>query len=137
MKSFIYGYKRDIKRGGIYMCSLPREDNSFIHSGRRPVVVVQNDIGNCYSPTTIVVPMSASKNNAEKTMPTHVRIKYNEIKRRQIMFKETTIMYEQILTIDKRRLEEQIGWIDLNEEKHLKGITASFGINKKDILKSV
>ena len=61
-----------IKRGEVYMADLEVVDGSVQH-GYRPVVIVQNNIGNKYSPTTIIVPITTKKEN-KRYMPTHVNV---------------------------------------------------------------
>lgn len=75
--------------------------------GIRPVLVIQNDIGNHYSPTVIVAAITGRR---KKQLPTHVRITDAEG-----LYKSSFVMLEQIRTIDKERLKECIG--RLNEQK--------------------
>ena len=101
-----------VKRGSIYWCNLGEAYGSE-QGGRRPVVIIQNDYGNIYSPTTIVLPISSK---VGKQLPTHFSFKpssesivnYNPQKcklRRQ----SSVILAEQIRTVDKTRLYEYIG----------------------------
>ena len=71
--------------------------------GVRPVLIVQNDIGNKYSPTVIVAAVTSQINKAK--LPTHIEIKAGEYG----LVKDSVILLEQIRTIDKRRLQERIG----------------------------
>lgn len=82
-------------RGEIYYADLGEVTGSE-QGGTRPVLIVQNNAGNTYSPTTIIVPITSQK---KPKLPTHVDIKLNE---------PSTIMCEQIKTIDKTRLLEKI-----------------------------
>lgn len=96
-----------IKRGEIYFAQL----NPVIGSeqgGIRPVLVVQNDVGNQYSPTTIVLAITSQINKAK--LPTHVEIKAEEYS----LERDSVILSEQIRTIDKSRLKQRIAI--LNEE---------------------
>ena len=96
-----------IKRGEIYFAQL----NPVIGSeqgGIRPVLVVQNDIGNQYSPTTIVLAITSQINKAK--LPTHVELKAEQFG----MERDSVILTEQIRTIDKTRLKQRIAV--LNEE---------------------
>lgn len=77
--------------------------------GIRPVVVVQNDVGNKYSPTVIVAAITSQKNKAK--LPTHVEIQRSED---YGITKNSIILLEQIRTIDKQRLQEKIGNLDEN-----------------------
>jgi len=76
--------------------------------GIRPVLVVQNDVGNKYSPTVIVAAITSKINKAK--MPTHIEIEGEK----HGLTKDSVILAEQIRTIDKRRLKEKIGHIDDN-----------------------
>ena len=70
------------------------------------MLVVQNDVGNKYSPTVIVAAITSRINKAK--MPTHIEIKGEEYG----LSKDSVILLEQIRTIDKKRLKERIGHID-------------------------
>ncbi len=96
-----------IKRGEIYFAQL----NPVIGSeqgGIRPVVVVQNDIGNQYSPTTIILAITSQINKAK--LPTHIELKAKEYG----IERDSVILAEQIRTIDKTRLKQRIAI--LNDE---------------------
>lgn len=93
-----------IKKGDIYYASLNPGVGSE-QTGTRPVLIVQNDIGNKYSTTTIAA-MLTSK-TTKKHLPTHVFIKRNGTG----LTKKTIVMTEQIRTIDKQRLGKYIGHI--------------------------
>ena len=74
--------------------------------GIRPVLVIQNDIGNKYSPTVIAAAITSQINKAK--MPTHIELAAKDYG----LNKDSVILLEQIRTIDKRRLREKIGRID-------------------------
>lgn len=74
--------------------------------GVRPVLVIQNDIGNKYSPTIIIAAITSQINKAK--LPTHVEITGQEYG----LPKDSVILLEQIRTIDKKRLREKIGRFD-------------------------
>lgn len=97
-----------IKRGEIYMVELEEVEGSVQH-GYRPVVIIQNNIGNKYSPTTIIVPITTKKDN-KGYMPTHVRI--NQMKE---LDRNSKAICEQIRTISKDTLGKRIG--SLNRRK--------------------
>lgn len=97
---------REIKRGDIYKADLSPVVGSE-QGGIRPVVIVQNDMGNRYSPTIIVVPITTRQN--KKDLPTHTKIKNSSLP------KESIALMEQIRTIDKSRLTEFIGVLSQNE----------------------
>jgi len=97
-----------IKRGELYYADLSPVVGSE-QGGVRPVLVLQNDVGNKYSPTVIVAAITSQINKAK--LPTHIElsaVKYS-------IPKDSIILLEQIRTIDKRRLQERLG--QLNEQK--------------------
>ncbi len=91
-----------VKRGEVYFADL----NPVVGSeqgGQRPVLIVQNDVGNKYSPTVIVAAITAKISKAK--LPTHVEVQKSEVG----LLKDSVILLEQIRTIDKRRLIQKIG----------------------------
>jgi len=94
-------------RGDVYYADLSPVIGSE-QGGVRPVLVVQNDIGNRYSPTVIVSAIT-SKINKDK-LPTHIEISSEDFS----LPKDSVVMLEQIRTIDKKRLKEKIGRFDKN-----------------------
>ena len=93
-----------VKRGDIYYADLSPVVGSE-QGGIRPVLVIQNDIGNKYSPTVIAA-ITSQINKAK--MPTHIELAAKDYG----LNKDSVILLEQIRTIDKRRLREKIGRID-------------------------
>ena len=100
---------KDIKRGEIYLADLNPVMGSE-QGGVRPVVVIQNDIGNRFSPTIIV---AARTGRYKKDMPTHAPLKSIGL------LKDSIALLEQIRTIDKCRLIEYVGEVS---EKEMNGI---------------
>jgi len=94
-----------IKRGDIFYADLAQGQGSE-QGGIRPVVIVQNDIGNKFSPTTIVAPITSKLNKAK--LPTHIEIKAKQFG----LEKDSVMLMEQIRTIDKVRLREFLGSVD-------------------------
>jgi len=94
-----------IKRGDIYYADLSPVIGSE-QGGVRPVLIVQNDIGNKYSPTVIAAAITSQINKAK--LPTHIEISAQEYG----LQKDSVILLEQIRTIDKKRLREKIGHLD-------------------------
>lgn len=94
-----------IKRGDLFYADLSPVVGSE-QGGVRPVIIVQNDVGNKYSPTIIIAPITSQLNKAK--LPTHVRIRGNEFG----LPKNSVALLEQLRTIDKRRLREKIGSFD-------------------------
>ncbi len=94
-----------VKRGDIYYADLSPVVGSE-QGGIRPVVIIQNDVGNKYSPTVIVAAITSQINKAK--MPTHIEISSEEYG----LTKDSVILLEQIRTIDKKRLKEKTGHAD-------------------------
>ena len=94
-----------VKRGDIYYADLSPVVGSE-QGGIRPVLVIQNDIGNKYIPTVIAAAITSQINKAK--MPTHIELAAKDYG----LNKDSVILLEQIRTIDKRRLREKIGRID-------------------------
>ncbi len=94
-----------IKRGDVYYADLSPVIGSE-QGGVRPVLIVQNDIGNRYSPTVIVVAITSQIQKAK--LPTHIEITADEYN----IDKNSVVLMEQIRTIDKQRLKEKITHIN-------------------------
>ena len=91
----------NVKRGELYYADLSPVVGSE-QGGIRPVLVVQNDVGNKYSPTIIAAAVTSKINKAR--LPTHI-----ELPSDYGLAKDSVILLEQIRTLDKRRLKERIG----------------------------
>ncbi|NLC03123.1 MAG: type II toxin-antitoxin system PemK/MazF family toxin [Tissierellia bacterium] len=91
-----------VRRGDVFYADLSPVIGSE-QGGVRPVLVVQNDIGNKYSPTIIIAAITSQINKAK--LPTHVEITAPEYG----LPKDSVVLLEQIRTIDKKRLREKIG----------------------------
>jgi len=113
-----------VKRGDIFFADLSPVVGSE-QGGVRPVLIVQNDVGNKYSPTIIAAAITSQINKAK--LPTHIEISAEEYG----LTKDSVILLEQIRTIDKRRLKDKIGRLDddlmsvVNE-----AISISFGLTE-------
>ena len=94
-----------IRRGDIYYADL-RPVVGSEQGGVRPVLIIQNDVGNKHSPTVICAAITSRMNKAK--LPTHVELNT----RRCAMIKDSVILLEQLRTIDKQRLKEKICHID-------------------------
>lgn len=103
--------REDIKRGDIYYADLSPVVGSE-QGGVRPVLVIQNDVGNKYSPTIIIAAVTSRIDKAK--IPTHV-----ELSSKYGLTKDSVALLEQIRTIDKRRLKEKIGTIDESKMKSI------------------
>lgn len=111
-----------VKRGDIFYADLSPVVGSE-QGGIRPVLVVQNDIGNKFSPTVIIAAITSQINKAK--MPTHIEITAEDYG----LSKDSVILLEQIRTIDKKRLRERIGRLDEDlMEKVDDALTVSVGL---------
>lgn len=94
-----------VKRGDIYYADLSPVVGSE-QGGLRPVLIIQNDVGNRYSPTVIAAAITSRMGKTR--LPTHIDV-YAE---RAGLAKDSVILLEQIRTLDKRRLKEKMGHLD-------------------------
>lgn len=94
-----------IRRGDVYYADL-RPVVGSEQGGIRPVLIIQNDVGNRHSPTVICAAITSKMNKAK--LPTHVEMDT----KRCAMVKDSVILLEQLRTIDKMRLKEKICHID-------------------------
>ena len=94
-----------MKRGDIFYADL-RPVIGSEQGGIRPVLIIQNNIGNLNSPTTIVAPITSQ--NGKAKLPTHIAIEAV----RYHMVKDSVILLEQLRTIDKSRLKDKICHLD-------------------------
>lgn len=95
-----------VRRGDVYYADLSPVIGSE-QGGVRPVLVIQNNIGNKYSPTVIVSAITSQINKAK--LPTHIEISSQDFS----LPKDSVVLLEQIRTIDKKRLKEKIGKFDI------------------------
>ncbi len=114
-----------IKRGELYYADLSPVVGSE-QGGVRPVLVVQNDVGNKYSPTIIAAAVTSKINKAK--LPTHIELPIGDFG----LQKDSVILLEQIRTLDKRRLKERIGELpEITMSKVDKAILISLGFIKQ------
>ena len=92
-----------VKRGDVYYADLDPVIGSE-QNGHRPIIVIQNDLGNLYSPTTIAAMVTSSQ---KKKLPTHVHV----IDEGSGLSDDSIVRLEQIRTIDKQRLGSMIGHV--------------------------
>ncbi len=100
-------YGNEYKRGDIVWVKFPISDGRE-QSGTRPALIIQNDQGNKFSPCVIVAPITSQQ---KKPMITHVALTPNE---NNGLVKESTVLTEQILTVDKKRITGKIGKVSEN-----------------------
>lgn len=112
-----------VKRGDIFYADLSPVVGSE-QGGIRPVVIVQNDVGNKHSPTVIA---AAITSRVDKTkLPTHIEVMADRFG----LAKNSVILLEQVRTIDKKRLKEKMGHLeDETMEKVNSAISVSFGLS--------
>ncbi len=112
----------NVKRGDIYYADLSPVVGSE-QGGLRPVLIVQNDIGNRYSPTVIAAAITSRLGKTR--MPTHIDIHAERVG----LAKDSVILLEQIRTLDKRRLKEKMGHLDDDMMSAVNSaIAVSFGL---------
>lgn len=110
MNGVVFGknYRMEmIKRGELYYADLSPVIGSE-QGGVRPVLIVQNNVGNKYSPTVIAAAITSQLDKAK--LPTHIPLPANEYG----LPKNSVVLLEQIRTLDKRRLKEKIGELPIN-----------------------
>jgi len=115
-----------IKRGDIYYADLSPVIGSE-QGGLRPVLIVQNDVGNKYSPTVIAAAITSQINKTK--LPTHIELYAENFG----LAKNSVILLEQIRTIDKRRLKEKMGHLETGlMDKVNNAISVSFGLSEME-----
>ncbi|MDM0997251.1 type II toxin-antitoxin system PemK/MazF family toxin [Clostridium perfringens] len=102
-------FKTSYLRGDIFYADLPDQKGSE-QNGLRPVVIIQNNLGNKYGRTLIVAPITSQD---KKDLPVHSEIYNNSLE------KDSTILLEQLTTIDKNKIKEFVGHLTRNELKKL------------------
>ncbi len=111
-----------VKRGDLFYADLSPVVGSE-QGGIRPVLVIQNDVGNKYSPTVITAAITSKINKAK--LPTHIELDAKMFG----LARDSIVMTEQVRTIDKQRLKEKIGHLDDDAMKEVEGaLMISFGL---------
>ncbi len=95
----------NVKRGDIYYADLSPVVGSE-QGGLRPVLIIQNDVGNRYSPTVIAAAITSRM--GKNRLPTHIDIHADKVG----LAKDSVVLLEQVRTLDKRRLKEKMGHLD-------------------------
>ncbi len=112
----------NIKRGDIYYADLSPVVGSE-QGGVRPVLIVQNDVGNKFSPTVIAAAITSRQSKAN--LPTHIMLGADQ----SGLLKDSVVLLEQIRTIDKRRLKEKMGSLEDSSMNEIdRAISISFGL---------
>ena len=113
-----------VKRGEIYYADLSPVVGSE-QGGVRPVLVVQNDMGNKYSPTVIAAAITSQKDKA--ALPTHIALPLGSG-----LQKESMVLLEQVRTIDKQRLRERMGEVEPEVMDQInRALQISFGLGNR------
>ena len=118
--------KMTIRRGDIFYADLSPVIGSE-QGGLRPVLIVQNDVGNRYSPTVIAAAITSRMGKTR--LPTHIDIYTDKVG----LSKDSVILLEQVRTLDKQRLKEKMGHLDdrlMNEVNN--AIAVSFGLTQEE-----
>lgn len=112
-----------IRRGDIYYADLSPVVGSE-QGGVRPVLIVQNDVGNKFSPTVIAAAITSQKDKSN--LPTHIPLSAGNTG----LMKDSVVLLEQVRTIDKHRLKEKMGILDNDSMNRVnQAISVSLGLN--------
>ena len=112
-----------IKRGDIYYADLSPVVGSE-QGGIRPVLIVQNDVGNRYSPTVIAAAITSQRDKTK--LPTHIQVNAVGCG----LAKDSIVLLEQVRTIDKQRLKERMGSLDVHSMDMVdRALSVSFGLD--------
>ena len=113
-----------VKRGEIYYADLSPVVGSE-QGGVRPVLIVQNDVGNRYSPTVIAAAITIQKEKSK--LPTHIEINSQVCG----LSRDSVVLLEQIRTLDKKRLKEKMGRLDDGSMGQInQALSISFGLGE-------
>ena len=113
-----------IRRGDIYYADL-RPVVGSEQGGIRPVLIVQNDVGNKFSPTVIAAAITSQK--YKTNLPTHIKLDANGCG----LSKDSIVLLEQVRTIDKKRLKERMGNLGETDMNRIdRALSVSFGLGE-------
>ena len=119
--------KVNIKRGDVFFADLSPVRGSE-QGGQRPVLIIQNDIGNKYSPTVIIAAITAKI--AKAKLPTHVEVEASQVG----LLKDSVVLLEQVRTIDKTRLIQKLGHLEDGVMVAVdKALVISLGLYEEDV----
>ena len=112
----------NVKRGDIYYADLSPVVGSE-QGGVRPVLIIQNDVGNRYSPTVIAAAITSRKDKAD--LPTHIRVAAAA----SGLERDSIVLLEQVRTIDKQRLRTHMGALSPTDMRRVDAaLSVSFGL---------
>ena len=116
----------NVHRGDIYYADLSPVVGSE-QGGVRPVLIIQNDVGNRFSPTVIAAAITSQRDKA--SLPTHIEVDAQG----SGLIQDSVVLLEQVRTLDKHRLREKMGRLDQNSmEKVNQALSISFGLGGQD-----
>ena len=116
----------NIHRGDIFYADLSPVVGSE-QGGVRPVLIVQNDVGNRFSPTVIAAAITSQKDKTK--MPTHIQLNSEDCG----LAKESIVLLEQVRTLDKKRLKECMGRLDDTAMQKIdQALSISFGLGGQE-----
>ena len=119
-----------VKRGDIYYADLSPVVGSE-QGGIRPVLIVQNDVGNKFSPTVIAAAITSQRDKSR--LPTHINLPSNGCG----LARDSIVLLEQVRTIDKRRLKERMGSLDPDAMGKIdQALSISFGLGA-DVIETI
>lgn len=111
-----------VKRGDIYYADLSPVVGSE-QGGIRPVLIVQNDVGNKFSPTVIAAAITSQRD--KNNLPTHIQVSASNCG----LDKDSIVLLEQVRTLDKKRLKERMGNLDDRDMARInQALSVSFGL---------
>ncbi|MFY9198054.1 MAG: type II toxin-antitoxin system PemK/MazF family toxin [Acutalibacteraceae bacterium] len=111
-----------VKRGDIYYADLSPVVGSE-QGGVRPVLIVQNDVGNKFSPTVIAAAITSQK--YKTNLPTHIQVNADECG----LARDSIVLLEQVRTLDKKRLKERMGTLAADDMDRInQALSVSFGL---------
>ena len=116
----------NVRRGDIYYADLSPVVGSE-QGGVRPVLIVQNDVGNRFSPTVIAAAITSQR--AKANLPTHILLNAETTG----LARDSIVLLEQIRTIDKHRLKERMGRLDRTSMSQIdQALSISFGLDPEE-----
>lgn len=116
-----------VRRGDIYYADLSPVVGSE-QGGVRPVLIVQNDVGNKHSPTVIAAAITSQRDKTK--LPTHIELNSHGCG----LSRDSVVLLEQIRTLDKKRLKEKMGRLDDNAMNRVdQALSVSFGLGMRTV----
>ncbi len=112
-----------VKRGEVYLAHLYGIGSE--QRGKRPVVILQNDVGNLHSPTTLIAPLTSS--TKKHNLPVHIKVRNNHL------YQNSTVLLEQVQVLDKSRLHKKLCKLNDKEMAEInKALSISFAVGENN-----